>query len=144
MVDKAKFVKGIVTLGIIIWFLFQVYAFGLKLRRKDTGTLESLQVEKSVQYPSIAICPRPHAKRNYTGAKFPMPEDYNTCLLEFKSCTKTDGMKDKLRNRIIFTPYGNFKTCALLEPTSMCHPGNFEKVQCLISAVFFFHSNQLR
>ena len=129
MADKAKIVKGVVTLGLIVWFLFQVYVFGIKLSKKSTGTLESLAVETAVQYPSIAVCPRPHAKLPHVGTKFPTPEEHNdTCLLAFQYCKGNESMTDMVRNRMIFTTYGSFKICVLFEPTSKCHRGNNDMV----------------
>ena len=129
MADKAKIVKGVVTLGIIVVFLYQVYMFGVKLSKKSTGTLESLAVETAVQYPSIAVCPRPHEKHPHIGTKFPTPEEHNdTCLLAFQSCIENESMTDMVRNRMIFTPYGSFKICVLFEPTSKCHRGNNDMV----------------
>ena len=121
MVDKSKIIQGVVTLGLIVAFFYQVYRFGEKLRKKSTGTLESLSLEAFVQYPSIAVCPRPHLKHPYNGPKFPTPEDYNdTSLLTFKFCKNDEGMTYMLRNRIIFTEYGSFKSCVLFDPLNKC------------------------
>ena len=136
MVDKATIVEGIVTLGLIVWFLSIVYHSGVKLSKKSTGTLEYLTVETAIQYPSIAICPRPHVKHPYNGTKFPTPEEYNdTSLLALQSCTENGHNRDLPRNRIIFTNYDSFKICVLFEPTSKCQPGNQEKVRSCISAI---------
>ena len=136
MVGKAKIVEGIVTLGLIVWFIYIVYHSGVKLSKNRTGTLESLTVETSIQYPSIAVCPRPHEKLPYNGAKFPTPEDYNeTNLLALQSCIENENIQDMQRNRIIFTDYDSFKICVLFEPTSKCQPGNQEKVRSCISAI---------
>ena len=136
MVDKSKIIQGVVTLGLIIGFFYQVYRFGEKLSKKSTGTLESLTLETSVQYPSIAVCPRPYVKFPYNGTKFPTPEEYNDIgLLDFKFCKHDEGLQDMLRNRIIFTEYGSFKSCVLFDPLSKCKDGNTQKVchQCFRS-----------
>ena len=139
MVDKSKIVEGVVTIGLIVWFLYQVYHSGVKLLRKDTGTLESLTVETEIQYPSIAVCPRPHEKLPYNGTKFPTPEDYNdTALLDLKSCNQNEDVKDRQRNRIIFSNYGSFKICVLYEPTSKCHPGNRHKISFTMNASYVY------
>ena len=134
MADKSKILQGVVTLALIVGFFYQVYKFGDKLRKKSTGTLESLTLEKSLQYPSIAVCPRPHVKYPYNGTKFPTPEEYNeTSLLDFKFCKHDQGMQYSymLRNRIIFTEYGSFKSCVLFDPLTKCID-NLQKVshQC--------------